>query len=420
MQRRSFNIDFGKKSGKVKAMHGLNLSFGHNTLGDDPIGSILSAHAPSVVGLHDLEYPYGQNQYVDIHCVFPDFTKDPESEESYNFAPTDSYLEKIKDSGAEIIFRLGESTDKYAVKPFLKSPNDLLRFAAVCVHVVMHYNAKWANGYKWNIKYFEIWSGADSSDGYVGELNDYVELYTTVSKALKNAFPRIKVGGYSSLGFSAMNRVVGTEEQKGAYSFAERFLDEISKSDAPFDFFTWCSRASDAEELSLHTKYARSLLRASPYRTAKSIVSEFEIVNRMGATAAEYLASMIVADKSDVEIMLYKYSGKCEEKELADIAFSALYKSCEKVLVSEDYKRELYLSAADEDCSATVVVASTAFSGAVEIVLENCEYTSFDITQISKNESGDYRRASLANTAVKQNKIVFFSKPQSLYLLTLK
>lgn len=420
MQRRSFNIDFGRKCGKIKAMHGLNLSFGHNTEGEDPIGSILHAHAPAVVGLHDLEYPYGQNQYVDIHCLFPDFTKDPECEESYNFVPTDEYLEKVRASGAEIIFRLGESTDKYAVKPFLKSPTDLDRFASVCLHIVMHYNAKWANGYKWNIRYFEIWSGADSANGYIGELSDYVLLYTTVAKALKSAFPRIKIGGYSSLGFSAMNRVCGSEEQKGAYSFAERFLDEIKKREAPFDFFTWRSFVSDAEELSLHTKYAKSLLRASAYRTAKSIVSEFEITARGSATAAEYLAAMITADKCDLEMLLYKYSGKCEEKELADALFSAVYKSGERITVSEDYKRELYLLSAASDFGGCIAVAATGFAGAVELLLTCSEYTRFDITEISKKEDGAYQRARLTDAAIKQDKIVFSAKPQSMYLLTLK
>lgn len=45
--------------------------------------------------LHDVEYPYGSNQFVDIHCIFPNFGADESDESSYNFTPTDNYINAI-------------------------------------------------------------------------------------------------------------------------------------------------------------------------------------------------------------------------------------------------------------------------------------------------------------------------------------
>lgn len=421
MQKRTYQIDFSKKNGKIKSVHGTNLSFSHNTLGDAPIDSILRRHKPTFVGLHDLNYPYGQNQYVDIHCIFPDFSKDSNDESAYNFAPTDEYISKIRESGAEIIFRLGESRDRFAVKPFLKMPSDIEKWADVALHIVMHFNAKWNDGYKWNIKYFEIWSSPDTKNGFSGELNDYIELYSACAKKIKEAFPRVKVGGYSSLGFSAMNRVTDNDEARNAYPFMQGFLSAVTKKgeEIPFDFFTWGANVASAEELALHSKYAKSALKDYGVRAAKSIVSEFDLSVKGGALAADYLSAMITAQKCDIDVMLYKHSLPCEEKQLADAIFSAVFGG-DAVQISEDYRKELYALAAAGSDSGTVVLASTAFSGAVEIFISGAEFCAFDITELSKKEDGSYSKARLSDIEIKNRRIAFGTKKNSLYVLTLK
>lgn len=422
MQKRTYHIDFSKRCGKIKPMHGINLSFSHNTLGENPVDRILAAHTPPIVGLHDVEHPYGQNQYIDIHCIFPDFSRDTNDETAYNFAPTDAYISKLRAAGAEVIFRLGESTDAYAVKPLLNPPRDVEKWADVCLHIIMHFNAKWANGYKWNIKYFEIWSGADCQNGFGGDVNDYSELYIATVRKIKEVFPKIKLGGYSSLGFSAMNRVTDNVEAKSAYPFMRKFLASLSSSDksATIDFFTWRLLASSPEELSLHSKYAKSLLKEFGLRSCKSIVSEFEISSRTEILAADYLAAMITAHKSDIDMMLYKYSAPSEEKELADAVYSAAYASGDSVSVSEDYRKELYALAAMGAERGVVALSSSEFCGAVEIFVGGVDFSAFDITELSKREDGAYSRAQLADVAIKQNRIVFAAKKKALYILTLK
>ena len=422
MQKRTYHIDFSKKCGKIKPMHGINLSHNHNTYKEDPTGSILALHKPPIVGLHDVEHPYGQNQYIDIHCIFPDFTREADDEGAYNFAPTDSIVSKAVQSGAEIIFRFGESVDDYVVKPFLRMPSDIEKWADVCLHIIMHFNNKWASGYKWNIKYFEIWSSPDSKNGFLGDVNDYISLYTATARKIKSVFPKIKVGGYSSLGFSAMSRVTDNGEARSAYPFMQKFLFAITSANpaVPLDFFTWRLSASSAEEVLLHSKYAKALLKEYGCRSAKSIVSEFSLSASAGGGAANYLAAMIAGCKSDIDIMLYKNTVPSEEKSLADAVYSAAYKDFEAVYVSEDYRGELYMLASARENGGSAVISSLDFSGAVEIFLPGCAFSLFDITELSKKDDGSYSKARLSAVPIKQNKIAFSAKKKALYIISFR
>ena len=139
MTARRISVDFSKKCGKLKPYHAV--SEGPRTGGVNLFSDVsreFSEIGIPLVRLHDVEYPYGSNQFVDIHCIFPDFSKDPSDPESYNFAPTDAYLRAIREAGADIIFRLGESTDPFPKKLYAKAPADLEKWASICEHIVMH------------------------------------------------------------------------------------------------------------------------------------------------------------------------------------------------------------------------------------------------------------------------------------------
>ena len=123
-------VDFAKKEGKIKALTGLDMGsvlFDCCDIAEFP--SELSEMSIPAVRVSDTESPYGKNQYVDVHCIFPDFSADELLPESYNFTETDKYLSKIKETGAEIIFRLGESLDPYVRKLFVKTPADTAKSA---------------------------------------------------------------------------------------------------------------------------------------------------------------------------------------------------------------------------------------------------------------------------------------------------
>src|SRR6187549_1672018 len=68
------------------------------------------------VRLHDCHWP--NPDVVDIHIVFPRSEADPAKETSYDFALTDSYLQSIRATDAQIIYRLGESIEHTPAKRF--------------------------------------------------------------------------------------------------------------------------------------------------------------------------------------------------------------------------------------------------------------------------------------------------------------
>ena len=254
-------------------------------------------------------------------------TRDTEDARAYNFGPTDRCVERIREYGAKFIFRLGESRDSFDFKPYLNPTRYIDKIADICLHIVMHYNAGFADGYKWNITNFEIWSGADTARGFSGTVEDYIALYKRCALLIREKFPRVKLGGYTSLGFSGMNRVTDDPELKGASDFMEKFLYAVSPrgENLPFDFLTWRAAVTSPEELALHSKYARSMLKGYGVR-AKSIVSEFMVTPKdREPTAADYLAAMISAEKSEIDAMLYYAGENNEAKEIADIAYTALY-----------------------------------------------------------------------------------------------
>src|ERR1700758_3330519 len=72
-------------------------------------------------------------------AIFPDWNADPEKPESYNFGPSDKFVNGIRDAGAEVYYRIGRSWGAdYTPLPARD------KFAAVVKHIAMHYNQGWA------------------------------------------------------------------------------------------------------------------------------------------------------------------------------------------------------------------------------------------------------------------------------------
>ena len=138
MEKKELRIDFSKKCGKIKPMHGINGGprSGGYSLPFDFSDEFLEMGTPVVRTVGSVG-EYGHNQYVNIHAIFPDFDADETLEESYNFLPTDLYLQTIREVGAEIFYRLGECAEPYARKLYAKSPRDMEKWARICEHIII-------------------------------------------------------------------------------------------------------------------------------------------------------------------------------------------------------------------------------------------------------------------------------------------
>ena len=173
MQKKEIKIDFNRKSGRIKPLHCINggpRSGGYNLPFD--FSEEFSEMGVPLVRTAGSAGEYGHNQYINVHCIFPNFDADENLEESYNFLPTDLYLASIRNTGAEIFFRLGEGREPYSKKLYARPPKDYEKWARICEHIIMHYNEGWANGFKMNIKFWEIWSAPDSGECWAGRAEE--------------------------------------------------------------------------------------------------------------------------------------------------------------------------------------------------------------------------------------------------------
>ena len=225
----SINIRFDQIVGKMKPMHGVNSGPRTKVFTYDASELFRQAGIP-FSRLHDIEYPYGSGEFVDIHCIFPYFDADENDPASYNFGLTDAYIAAILDVGTEVLFRLGESIEHAPVKRHIHPPKDFAKWARVCEHVIRHYNEGWADGHHWNIRHWEIWNEPDldfnstNKKMWSGTVEQFHDFYETVAKHLKACFPQLLIGGPGL----ASNT-----------TWANDFLCEMQKRKVPIDFFSW-------------------------------------------------------------------------------------------------------------------------------------------------------------------------------------
>ena len=406
MIKRTVSIDFSHKVGKLKPFNCLNNGpkFGIDL--DVDFTDQYKEMSPGFVRVSNIEAPYASSRYLDIHCIFPDFDLDERFEASYNFAPTDRYLASIKECGADIFLRLGESREPYEVKKYTRTPRDPEKIARICERIIAHYNKGWANGFKYNIKYVEIMCDTDTEAGWCGADEEYYEFYSIVASHIKEAYPKIKVGAYSSGGFFSLNHYDGTPEQKAYVTFMEGFLEYLSNGKrAPLDFFSWKCYAESPEEISLHSNYAKNYLTQYGFKKTQSIITEF---NLLGTDKGSYLErkypstlarAMIIAQKSNVDMMfyshldprsewnaLYSLDGRSDKHFYSSYhvmsAFGALYSLGNVVDSTEDYRTEIYSLAAMNDDKGACVFSTADYSGVVEIKLAGKNFTSYSIKGI--------------------------------------
>ena len=446
MLNRVISVDFGKRLGKIKPLHAIN---GGPHLGLEGLKSDFGAEF-SEIGVPFVRTSgvgeYGNNQFVNIHCIFPDFNADENLEESYNFLPTDEYLSSIRDTGAEIFFRLGESPEPYPKKLYTLPKVSPEKWASVCEHIIMHYNEGWAGGFKMKIKYFEIWSGADTALGFSGSAEDYYRLYRTAALRLKERFPKIKIGAYGSLGFASLNRLDATEEMREAVPFMQKFFSYV-KSDSkevPLDFFTWCCYTSNPDELAMHIKYARSYLDLAGLKKTKSIVSEYNTSKKINIPPAlrddfpsELGASLILAQKSPLDMMMYSTSEPWDFSNglfsLVDftshrkyagynvlLAFGKLYKLGRAVETTGDYRKEVYALASAGNGEGAILLVTRSYEGRVEIILKNSEYSTATVVKtVPGGAHGEGTVYRAENVSLSGQRLAVAVKPNEIYLVTL-
>lgn len=228
--------------------------------------------------LHDTEYPYGSGHFVDVPCIFPDFEADPADPASYDFTLTDQYITAIKESKSEVFYRLGVSIEHASKKYHIFPPKDNLKWAKICVGIIRHYNEGWADGFHYNIRYWEIWNEPENPPMWQGTKEQYFELYKVASTVIKEEFPELKVGGYASCGFYALTRENPSPFYKGFVTYFTDFLTFVAEEHLPLDFFSWHLYTTDPDEIANHARYVRKTLDTYGFYKTESILDEWNYV----------------------------------------------------------------------------------------------------------------------------------------------
>jgi hypothetical protein len=195
------------------------------------------------------------------NSIFKDWNADPEKPESYNFGPTDKIIQAIRDSGAEVYYRVGRSAGGN-----LEPPRDAARYAAIVAHIAMHYNQGWARGSHSGIRYWEIWN--EPQFFWSGTPQQFYELYDKTARALKAVDPTLKVGTDAN----AMPLNDGP--------YREGLLDYIREHEAPFDFYSWhiyADMSFDPYDAVVIASETRLLLDHRGFTKVESILSEWNL-----------------------------------------------------------------------------------------------------------------------------------------------
>ena len=275
------DIDFGKTTGPMLPLHGVCNS---PLMTKGVQESFRDAGIP-FMRPHDACGAFGGAHYIDIPNLFPDFSKDENAPASYDFKLTDAYLGTIVAAGTEVFYRLGvtfEPQTKF-IKPYnVFPPPDFAKWARICEHVIRHYTEGWADGKKWNIRYWEIWNEPETTSGWMGRREQFFEFYRIASNHLKAKFPHLKIGGYAASGFYA---AVGSGKvTPGRLGYLDFFTNFIAYAQAPatkcpLDFFSWHIYTLDPEDVAAQAKWCRSYLDAHGFAGVETVLNEWNRID---------------------------------------------------------------------------------------------------------------------------------------------
>ena len=276
---KKLTVDFSAAAcGRVRPLHGVNSGPMTKVFTYDCRPQFLEAGFP-FARLHDVEYPYGSGEFVDIPCIFKNFDADETKEENYSFGLTDEYLKACVEVGSEPLFRLGVSIEHAPVKRHIFPPKDFAKWARICEHIIRHYTEGWANGFKWNIRYWEIWNepNLSSKNNWQGTPEEFYELYCVSATHLKEKFPHLKIGG------GAFSRHVDP--------FIEGFFQHLvaQKTRIPLDFYSWHRYYSDVNTVIDCSAAVVEMLKRYGYEDAENIFDEWNYMEDWSNQAASYV-----------------------------------------------------------------------------------------------------------------------------------
>ena len=272
----NISIHFSETVGRIKPMHAVNNGPAKSPWGENSPLSNYKTYTDAgfpYARTHDSPFYHGYGGWhtVDVRMIFPDFNADPDDPASYDFDCTDDYLKRIQGTGTKVFYRLGASIEHEAKKYYTLLPADNHKYAVICEHIMRHYLNGWADGFHYDIEYWEIWNepeldrdDAPNKRTWGGTTAQFYDFYEAVAKHIKAAHPQCKIGG-PSLG--------------GNYDWACAFVEEMARRQVPMDFFSWHSYTNDPKYVVWMAKRIHDLMERNGYPDAENINAEWNYGN---------------------------------------------------------------------------------------------------------------------------------------------
>lgn len=284
----NISVNFNNIIGEIKIMHAVN-NGPHVARGDQKRGNQDTYKAARIpyARTHDAAFhaQYGGEHCVDIQAIFPNFDADVNDPSSYDFACTDNYLSQIYEFGTKPFYRLGSKIEHYVKKYGTFPPSDFKKWAEICEHIIMHYTEGWADGFKYDIEYWEIWNEPDLDPDdstnkrcWQGTEAEFAEFYVVASTYLKNRFPHLKIGGPA----------LAWDED-----WLERFFERVKDRRPPMDFLSWHWYGVEPKKMSDKGTRIHDIAVRYGYGDAESILNEWNYVQGWGDEFVYSIEQMI-------------------------------------------------------------------------------------------------------------------------------
>ena len=383
--------------GKIKRMHAVNN--GPAKCRIDNCDDYRRAGIPFARN-HDASYceEYGSEHCVDVIGIYPDFDADPYDENSYDFAITDKYLQTILETGTRIFYRLGNRIEHYCKKYGTLPPKDFHKWAVICEHIIRHYNEGWANGYHWNIEYWEIWNEADldydDSDNKLcwgGTAAQFYEFYRIAALHLKKCFPHLKIGGPAA--------------SWPTNPWLERFFAAMTEGErVPLDFYSWHNYFTDPKTIAENADYVRTQLDRWGYTETESICNEWNYIERFAGEEFRHSISVIIGIKgaaftssvmaksqnASIDMLMYYDARPCVFNGLFDFyTLKPLKGYYPFVMWNELYILGNQTEALSDDPAVDVICASDGDAVCAVITYYSMDETA-DTKEVTVNGEGTY------------------------------
>lgn len=432
----NINIRSSEIIGKMKPMHAVNNGpvRARKTQCRGNFDTFKAAKIP-YARTHDasLSEIYGSQHVMDVHCIFTDFSRDPDDPTAYDFINTDLYITTCFDADCEIYYRLGTSIEHWPGKYGSIKPADPLKWAKICEHIIMHYTEGWANGFHYPIKYWEIWNEADldpddalDKRNWSGTAEEFFEFFRIAFLYLRKRFPSIKLGGPALA---------------GKLDWMRRFLERMTEGERiELDFFSWHIYTTSTEKMLDKAKLVSDLLDEFGYGHVEKHLNEWNYIENWntkfidsvrvikGIKGAAYDFAMMQGGQNSphLDMMMYydarpdkEYNGLWDSDFIlplkgyyAFVFFSDLYQLGNQTACECDCADLYALSATNGEESATVISYYTCdpeakekaikitvdYNGESEIYLLDSAH---DGEKVSSVSGGEFEIVMQPNTLIK-------------------